>query len=221
VKHGAENALTTALVQSIPRLVDSRSQDKDQISPQAIPVTITKILAEGKLQVKAEIQGNFTIPQMVIAVNYGEWLRHAHAVGDKGYVLLGDYYTGGQTNLGGGTASYRGQGRANLTTAVFHPLSNTKFATNANRNLNATLVSGPQGAVINDKTGNTTITANGTVITLTIGSTLEISMSGNNIFIQVPTGGKLFLGGNGTTGTYSPVQTQSGTPSINVEARIS
>jgi hypothetical protein len=220
VKHGAENALTTALVQSIPRIVDSRSQDKNQGSPQAIPVTITKILAEGKLQVQAATQGNFTIPQMVIAINYGEWLRHAHAVGDKGYVLLGDYYTGGQTNLGGGTASYRGQGRANLTTAVFHPLSNTQFATNANRNLNATLVSGPQGAVINDKTGNTTITVNGTTITSTVGSTCEISISGSEIFIQVPTGGTLFLGGNGSTGTYALVETVSG-PSINVKARIS
>jgi hypothetical protein len=172
------------------------------------------------IEVQAQLQGNFTLTKMVIAVHYGEWMRHAHAVGDKGYVILGSNYTGGQTNLGGGTASYRGEARGNLTTAAFHPLSNTKFKTNANRNLSASLLSGPQGAVINDSKGNTTITANGTVITLTVGSTLEISMSGSNIFIQVPTGGNLFLGGNGTTGTYSPVTTTAG-PSINVQARVS
>lgn len=214
----ADNFLTTPLAQSLPQLVDARTQDKDQLTPQAIPATITKVLAEGKIQVKAEMQGNFTIPNITIGGNYGEWMRQAVAVGDKGYLLLGDYYTGGQTNLGGGTAGYRD--RFNLTTAIFHPVSNTSFASNANRNLNATLISGPQGAVINDKTGNTTITVNGTVITATVGTNYEISISGSNIFINVPTTSTLYLGGNGQTGTYAPVSTTSG-PAINVQARIS
>lgn len=199
----AQNSLTTPLIKSIPSLVDSRSQDKNQISPQAIPVTISKVIAEGMIEVQGQLQGNFTLTKMVIAVHYGEWLRHGHAVGDKGYVILGSNYMGGQTNLGGGTASYRGEARGNLTTAAFHPLSNTKFKTNANRNLSASLVSGPQGAVINEPTGN-----------------FEMVVNGTKISIKVPTGSTLFLGGDGVTGTYSPVVTSAG-PSINVKARIS
>ena len=93
----ADNSLTTPIHKSIPRLVDSRTQDKQQISPQAIPATVTKILSEGKIEVQAELHGKFTISKFSIAVNYGEWFRQAVAVGDKGYLLLGDYYTGDWT----------------------------------------------------------------------------------------------------------------------------
>jgi hypothetical protein len=208
----ADNYLTTPLANSLPALVDSRTQDKSQISPRAIPVSISNPQAEGKIEVQAEMKGNFTLPKMTIGANYGEWIRPPIVTGDKGYVVLGDFYTGGQTNLGGGTASYRGEGRGNLTTAIFHPVSNTKFASNPNRNLNAALISGPQGAVVQDAAGKTILTINGTKFNYTDhdGNQVVVDMSSSKIYIKLGSGFKLYLGGDGITGTYGNVSTSAG-----------
>lgn len=217
----ADNFLTTPLANSLPALVDSRTQDKAQISPRSIPVTVTQVTDEGKIQVKAEMQGNSTLPTMTIAGNYGEWIRPAVVAGDKGYVVLGDNYMGGQTNLGGGTASYRGEARANLTTSVLNVVSNTNFKTNPKRNLNASLISGPQGAVIQDGAGNTVLTINGTEFNYTDhdGNQVVVDMSASKIYIKLGSHFKLYLGGDGMIGTYGNVSTTAG-PCASVFARV-
>jgi len=190
-------------------------QDGKMQTPQEIPVTIAKVNNDETVNVNAETQGppNWTIDKFTVAQDYGEWIRPPNVVGTKGVLTsAASYYTGGMTNLGGGTANYRD--RANMTTMLFRPVSNTKFATNNNRNFNATLISGPQGAVINDAKNITNITVNGSIITISASSgSVQIELTASAIYVN-PGSGNVYLGA-GSGGSFANVETTSG-PSPNV-----
>jgi hypothetical protein len=211
------DALITPLSLTLPHTMDGRTQDKHQVTPQEIPVTVASVIGEF-VKVKAEMHGSFTIPQFEVAGNWGEFIRPPIVVGSKGHASAADYYLGGMTGLGGGTADYRDRG--NLTTHVFRAVSQKNFPTNTHRNTQASLISGPQGAVINDAQQKTTIVVNGTVITSAIGTTITIYSDANKVYINPPPGMIVYLGGDGNSGTYDFVLTASSV-SINVKARIS
>lgn len=197
----ADNSLVTPQVFTLPRAIESRTQDKQQISGRFIPVTVTKVKGEGQITVKAEMVANgpYTIPQMTIPGAYSQWNRPAIVAGDKGFVLQPDYYIGGQSDLGGGTAGFHYT--ANLTNSVFIPVSSTKWS---KRDMNSNFISGPMGVILQDKDGN---------------GIVQIDTTNKKIIVNPKSGWTCFLGGDGSTGTYDFVMTASG-PSINVKARI-
>ena len=151
--------------------------------------------------VKAEMQGNYTIPQITIPQAYSAWIREPTQVGDKGFAVSTDYYLGGQSGLGGGTANFRG--RSNLTSLVFMPVSQKTFAVLPSRNLNAALIAGPQGAVIQDQNGNSIVTVSDTKICLNPKTTSIM----------------IYVGGDGSTGSYAPLVTTSGPCLPNIVGR--
>lgn len=65
----------------------------------------------------------WTPPNMKMPQAFSAYGREPTRVGDKGTAVPSDYYLGGVTGLGGGTADYSPRG--NLTALVFHPASNT------------------------------------------------------------------------------------------------
>jgi len=175
----ADNALVTPLAFSLPAAVDQRAQNKTQIAPKDIAATVTKIAGE-MVEVSVEAQGNFTIPKITVPQGYSEWIRPPTQVGDKGHVISSDYYIGGQSNLGGGTANY--YGRANLTPAVWHPVSQDKFKNNTNRDMNAVFLNGPNGVVMQDTKGQCVLTLTPTGIVIKIGGmTCTISAAGIDV----------------------------------------
>src|SRR5215467_1008579 len=71
----------------------------------AIPVSITEIDSTHTIvKVKFEVETDYTLPIVQCPVIGPEYVRLPLKVGDKGYVTSADYYLGGMTGLGGGTA---------------------------------------------------------------------------------------------------------------------
>ena len=196
----ADNALVTPLPFSLPRVVDHRTQDKEQLGTKALPVTVTAIVGE-MVTVAVQAKGNYTMPTITIPQAFSEWVREPTQVGDKGWAVPADFYLGGQSGLSGGTADY--YERANMTPLVFQHISQKSFPHNTNRDLNAALINGPSGVVIQ--------TTDGTVV---------VYVKKDKVYVMPASGKILYLGGTGADGGYDFVVTESG-PSINVKARIS
>ena len=194
---GADNALVTPQVFSLPQVAEVRAQDKGQVTSQAMPVTVTKLAGE-LVWVKIEAQSGYTIPEILIPQAFSEWLRPPTQVGDKGWAVPADYYLGGQSGLGGGVANYRGRG--NLTPLVFHPISQKAFPHNTNRDLNAAFINGPNGVVLQATQAPP-----------------QVYIKNDKIYIYPKPGTMVYLGGDGASGTYDFVETASG-PSTNVKA---
>jgi hypothetical protein len=155
----SDNAFVTPLWRSLPSHARKQVQDGVQKTPKAIPVSVVSVQGE-LVTVKVEAQGNYTIEQFQVAQGYSEWMRGATQVGDKGYVTAADFYIGGMTGLGGGTADYRD--RANLTPMVFFPVSQKTFPHNPTRDFNALFLNGMTGTVNQDTGGKSVHTVHPT-----------------------------------------------------------
>jgi hypothetical protein len=209
---GDPSALTWPLPLYLPLAVDVRTQDKQQGSPRALPVTVAKQMGE-HVQVNADLKGNFTIPKWEISQGFSQWIRLPTQENDQGLLLLADHYLGGHTNLGGGTASYYSQ--PNLTPAVFIPTSRSDWSS---RDYNAVLINGPNGVVLQDQAGNCVVTINKTSITLKDKNGTEVYLDGNgNVFVY-PGAGICYLGAKTSAGCF-PVSTTGGA-SDNVYAHV-
>jgi len=170
------DALVTPLAFTLPRAMDNRSQELQHITPKFMPCTISAINGE-LVTVNFEVSSKFTLPKVEIPQAFSAWARLPSQVGDKGYAVPADYYMGGQSGQGGGTADLYPRG--NLTNLVFVHNSQVNFPTNPTRNLNAGLSAGPQGWVIKDSGNNCVFTLATTGITITIGGcTVTITSAG-------------------------------------------
>jgi hypothetical protein len=211
----SDNALVTPPVFTLPRAIDARAQDETMLGTRGLPCTVTKIVGE-MVTVKFEVASKFTMPQVTIPQAYSAWIRSPTQVGDRGVALPLDYYLGGQSQLGGGTANlFR---RANLTPLIFHPISQVAFPTNPSRNLNAVMINGPQGVVIQDTGNHCSIVLTATTITITDSYGNEVLMTANGPYVKPGTGLLVYLGGD-QSDSYDFVVTLSG-PSTKVKAII-
>ena len=209
--------LNTPIPFSLSRAIDERTQDKEQISTKALPCTVTKIVGE-LVTVSIDMKGNYTIPNITIPQLFSEYFRQPTQVGDKGWAIPADFYLGGQSGQGGGTANFYQRG--NLTPLVFAPISQKKFPHNTSRDPNSAFVNGPNGVIIQDTGGHCFITLTTTTITVTDSYGNSIVMGSTGVAVNPASGKKVFLGGDGSTGNYDFVLTPSG-PSTNVKARTS
>lgn len=161
----SSNAQKTPFARSLHAFGDDKVQDWLSRLPKSMPATVTAV--SGAL-VTVSIDGNwapFNIPKITVPKAESRWAREPTQVGDKGYVNGVDYYLGGQSGLGGGAANL--YPRANLTNAVFQPLSQKGFPS---VDQNAYTLSGPNGVVLQDENGLCVFKLTPTGITITIGS---------------------------------------------------
>jgi hypothetical protein len=118
-----DNSVNWPINYSIARHTNQKSNDFQQNMSKGIPCHITKI-DKDMVTVAFDAQnGTWTVPTMKMPQAFGPNARDAPQVGDHGYASPSDYYLGGNSGLGGGTADFGPRG--NLTALVFHPLSRT------------------------------------------------------------------------------------------------
>ncbi|HSY77376.1 MAG TPA: hypothetical protein VK890_10990, partial [Bacteroidia bacterium] len=104
------------------------------------------------------------LPVMKVTQAFSKYHREPTQIGDKGYVVPNDFYIGGETGDGGGTANMYQRG--NLSNGVFHPIAAKNFDV---RDPNQFLVTGgPSGHKIQsqDKTTSTVIDALNNIVHL-------------------------------------------------------
>lgn len=168
-------------VQKIPPSVSTsqailkRVQQAIDITGKSLPATVAQVISSGIVVVNFEVsQTPFTLPQVTLPVHGTEYIRVPFQVGMKGYVNSADYYLGGMSGLGGGTADFSQRG--NLTTLVFCPLGNTAWST-TDIDPNLLCQYGPNGIRLMDAGRNCILTLTATGITVTIGGTTVWTLS--------------------------------------------
>lgn len=161
----ADNAQKTPLGISLNRFAQGKANDAIQNLGKSLPATVVSVRG-AIVQVKFEVQSNFTLPNVTIPLIGSEYARPPIQPGCKGVVLAADAYLGGMSGLGGGTADLTPP--ANLTALVFAPIGNSGWTMVDG---NAFVIYGPNGVVLRD-------TGSGTVLTLT-GGGIQITTSGD------------------------------------------
>ena len=198
--------------QNLIGIVDNQIGEYMQASGWELPCTVKEISADGLFVTVdfAITQGQFPIPTITIPIAESEYVRLPIQVGTVGItkkISANIGYISGQLD---GVSTMNPYG--NLNTALcFMPVTNKKVFP-ANANINALLMYGPEGAVIEDLNmgpsgpiTNSRVTVSQTMVRLESGSSyIQINKNGS-IVIQgtsVTIMGKDFLGH-----THTGVQT--------------
>jgi hypothetical protein len=161
------NVQKIPFVYSSSRASINRIKQAIDVLGQSLPATVAKVISSGIVQVNFEVmQSPFTLSQVIVPVHMSEYVRLPIQVGCKGYVNTADYYLGGMSGLGGGTADLTQRG--NLTTLVFAPIGNTGWSTDQ---IDGNLLCqyGPNGVRLMDAGRNCIFTLTSTGITITVG----------------------------------------------------
>jgi hypothetical protein len=122
--------------------VATKATDNFQNQAKKLPCHVKTVNNDDTVVVTFDIQSDvFTLPDATYPQAFSKYSREPTQVGDKGYIVPNDVNLGGESGLGGGVANLFQRG--NLTTGVFHPISNTN---NPKRDQNQFLVTGgPSG----------------------------------------------------------------------------
>lgn len=148
----ADNAQKTPLVETLNRFVDRKGALAEQMLGKAIPASVISLDPTNTIAtVRFEIQSDVltTLPEVTCPVFGPQYVRYPLKAGDKGYVLPSDYYMGGVSGLGGGTAVFERQG--NLSNLVFFPVGNKEFE--PTDDAEAYVAYGPNGVVLRTEDG--------------------------------------------------------------------
>lgn len=173
-----DNSRKLPLAVSLDAAARQRATDGDQLQGKGIPCRITKIISSNMVEIEFDIKGPFALPKVIVPVHSPEFARIPYQVGDKGLTVPADYYQGGISGQGGGTADYVQRGN----------LSNLRFVGIGRKDLpgdvdkNAHVLYGKNGVVLHDmdaegnKHSIITITPDKIVIDVTNsnGKTVEI-----------------------------------------------
>jgi hypothetical protein len=136
----ADNSTKTPFTRSLLALANRKAQDRAQIGAKATPGHVTKV-DKDFVTIAFDILSPFTLPTVKVPQSFSAYGREPTQIGDKGMVISGDYYLGGESGQGGGTAKLYPTG--NLTPTSFQPLSQTAFP---DRNYNQHhMAGGPEG----------------------------------------------------------------------------
>lgn len=145
-------AQKTPLAQSLDLFTRKRIQDQIQLTGRALPAQVVAVNG-AIMTVKFLIKSLFTIPQIDCPLFGPEYIRYPIKPGDMGCVFPSDYYLGGVSGLGGGTADLVDPG--NLSALVFFPVGNkTWFDVDPD----VVTIYGPNGVVLMDTGAETIVT---------------------------------------------------------------
>lgn len=167
------NAQKTPFAESLHRFGDIKSQDWLSRLPQDMPATVVSLM--GAL-VLVKIDGNwapFSIPQILVPKAESAYAREPTQVGDKGVIIGINYYVGGQSGQGGGSANLNP--RANLTNAVWLPISQKTFAVVDPNTY--TLTGGPNGVLMQDALKICQVAVTSAGMTVSIGGVVMFSVT--------------------------------------------
>jgi hypothetical protein len=195
----SDNAYKLSLAASLDAAARQRAADGDQLQGKGLPCKITKIISSNLVEVEFDIKGPFTLPRTKVPVSSPEYARIPYQVGDRGVAISLDYYQGGVSDLGGGTADY--VQRANLTNLRFEGIGRKQLPGNVDQN--AHVLYGKNGVVLHDldSDGNkhsvVTITPEKIIIDVSQSSGKTVEIKGTT---SVTFDGDLRVKGNITAG---------------------
>lgn len=151
----ADNAQKTPIQTSLQEWANYRLESFKKMEGKRIPATVVDVDPTGTIvTVKFEVLDDvLTLPQVECPVQTTEYARAPIRKGTKGYVAAAEYYIGGMTELGGGTAHLEQQ--PNLSNLIFCPLGNADFQETDDPNWY--VIYGPEGVLIRTEDGETSL----------------------------------------------------------------
>ena len=155
----------------------TRAKQAIQSTGRALPCRVVSV-SGSIVTVAFEVNSTpWTLPNITIPKAESQWIRTPTQVGDFGITVPSDVYLGGVSGLGGGVATMANPG--NLSALIFVPIANKAFSS---VNPNAAYIAGPEGAVIQTQDGNSSVTVDGSGITMKFGGkTVVLNGSGLTI----------------------------------------
>lgn len=184
------NSLKTPLAATLPKFTRNQIDQSDQLDGMILPCHVVSV-AGPIVTVAFDIQTEFTLPQVTMAILGSEYIRLPIQVGCKGIAISADAYLGAVTGLGGSTTPFLQPG--NLGALAFIPIGNKNFSTVDG---NAVVIYGPNGVVLRDQGADCVMTLTPAGIAVT-GTNGDLSVSGN------------LSAGNGITCTFTTVTGQT------------
>lgn len=158
----SSNAQKTPFARQLHQFGDVKVQDWLSRQTQGLPCSVTQIMG-ALVKIKFEVNATpFNLPEILVPKAESPYYREPTQIGDPGFALTSQYYLGGVSGIGGGTADLNP--RANLTNIVFQPISK-KSAPSVDPN--ACVVSGPNGFVLQTADKTVSIVGNSSGITIT------------------------------------------------------
>lgn len=175
---GSDNRLKTPLARSLNQNSGQRASDASQSLGKRIPARV--VSRNGQVvTVAVEMQvggagGPWTIANIAVPISTStlDWMPID--AGTQGYLQSSDFYLGGVSGQGGGTADYSQRG--NLAAMVFHPVSNLSWMPPGG-DTEKRVVQGPNGVLLQD-------TGGAAVAMLDKSSGVNISFKGGSIVID-------------------------------------
>lgn len=185
------NDQKTPLGWALHDFVSGKARGVVDLLGKSIPCHVVKVVSSGIVVVAFDITGLGTLPQVMMPVAMNQYDRVPIQEGEKGYAQAADFYLGGVSALGGGTATATQQ--SNLSTLSFVPLGNSGWSS---VDLNTHVVmGGPHGTIVQNANGDHIITIPAT----------------GNVTIVVPSGAEVVISSGGST---QPVKLADGSNSI-------
>ena len=169
------NAQKTPLVSSINAGAKTQAQNAITDLGRALPASVVKVMG-AIVEVKFEVNSNFTIPNVTIPLFGPEYIRYPIQPGCKGLVVPSDAYLGGMSGLGGGVADMSLRG--NLTALVFFPIGNKGWSS---EDPDMLVLYGVKGVVLRDQGKRVTLTLTGSGIAIDLGGGTMTATNGDII----------------------------------------
>jgi hypothetical protein len=167
------NPLKISAAESLNRLAARKAREEIQLTGKGLPCSVVSVRG-AIITVKPEVITPRTIPNLTVPLFGPIYIRYPIQKGDLGVLLPFDFYIGGISGLGGGTAGL--DRRGNLSALVFLPISNTDWSA---VDPNAVNINGPNGVVLRDTTSATTFTLTPTTIHIVATADYKITVGGS------------------------------------------
>jgi len=173
--------LKTPFSQSLQAWAKGKAADATWLLGKGFPCTVSRVISSGVVEVNFQVNaGNFTLPRVIMPIEYPEYIRFPIQVGDKGVALPANVLLGGISGLGTGLPDLSQP--ANLSGLSFVWLGNTAWTPPIDPN--AVEIYGPNGVILHDTAKETVFTLTGDGITIDLGGDLTINANGYTVTVN-------------------------------------
>jgi len=172
--------LKRSLGGSLNKIATQRALDQIQITGKSLPAQVTKVISSGIVEVSFQVNSDpATLPNVIVPIEYPEYIRYPIKVGDKGMVISADVMIGNMTGLGSGVPNLNST-PGNLSALSFMFLGNTAWSPADDPQ--AVVIYGPNGVILRATEGVAVVDvqASGVLVQGSLSTTGNLS-AGNGI----------------------------------------
>jgi len=149
------DATKKPLAQSLQYIAQQQALNEIQKTGKALPCHVVQVVSSGIVKVAFDVNSDpYTLPQVTVPIEYPEYIRYPIQVGDAGMVFPADVRISGLCGLGGGVPTLSQPG--NLSALSFVWLGNRNWSEADDPQ--AVVVYGPNGVILRDSSGASSIT---------------------------------------------------------------